>query len=253
MSSIAGSVFALTVAQAQEPEAQPPPNVLIVVVDDAGYSDFGAYGGDARTPAIDSLAAQGTRFSRFYATPLCGPSRAMLLTGADNHEVGIGTINETMTSSLETLPGYTMKLDPASLTLAERLRDAGYQTFATGKWGIGKPESSLPLGHGFDRSHVLDASGADNWEQKPYIPMYDTAPWYEDDEPITLPEDYYSSEYIVDRTIDILDEADPDRPFFVYLGFQAMHLPVQVARQYTEHYRGRFDQGWDVMRTQRAE
>ncbi|MGF1467332.1 MAG: sulfatase-like hydrolase/transferase, partial [Sandaracinaceae bacterium] len=173
-------LVALTVgsgALAQEP-APPRPNVLIVVVDDAGYSDFGAYGGDARTPTIDSLAAEGTKLARFHATPQCGPSRAMLLTGSDNHEVGIGTINETMTESLEELPGYTMKLDPDGLTLAERLRDAGDQTFATGKWGIGKPGSSLPLGHGFDRSHVLDASVADNWEQKPYIPLYETAPWY---------------------------------------------------------------------------
>ncbi|MGF1469739.1 MAG: arylsulfatase [Sandaracinaceae bacterium] len=240
-------------ALAEDEPASPPPNVLVEVVDDAGYSDFGAYGGDAETPAIDSLAEQGTKFSRFYATPQCGPSRSMLLTGSDNHEVGIGTINETMTASLEGLPAYAMALNPESLTLAERLRDAGYQTFATGKWGIGRPGSSLPLGHGFDHSHVLDASGADNWEQKPYIPLYDTAPWYVDGEPITLPDDFYSSEYIVDRTIELLDQADPDRPFFAYLGFQAVHVPVQVSRTYTERYAGRFDRGWDVMRLERAE
>lgn len=245
---------AATNALAQEPRPESPrPNVLVVVVDDAGYSDFGAYGGDARTPVIDSIATQGTKFARFYASPQCGPSRAMLLTGSDNHEVGIGTINETMTSSLEKLPGYTMVLDPESLTLAEHLREAGYQTFATGKWGIGKPGSSLPEKHGFDRSHVLDASGADNWEQKPYIPLYDTAPWYVDGEPITLPEDFYSSEYIVDRTIEMLDQADPNRPFFAYMGFQAVHVPVQVSREYRERYTGRFDRGWDVMRAERAE
>ncbi len=230
-----------------------PPNVIIVVVDDAGYSDFGAYGGDARTPAIDALAAQGTKFSRFYASPQCGPSRSMLLTGSDNHEVGIGTINETMTSALEALPGYTMRLNPAGLTLAERLRDAGYQTFATGKWGVGKPGSSLPPDHGFDRSHVLDASGADNWEQKPYIPLYTTAPWFVDGEPLTLPEDFYSSAYIVDRTLELVDQADRDRPFFAYIGFQAVHVPVQVSREYRDRYAGRFDRGWDLMREERAE
>ncbi|MEL6342387.1 MAG: arylsulfatase [Myxococcota bacterium] len=229
------------------------PNVLIVVVDDAGYSDFGAYGGDARTPVIDGLARRGTKFARFYASPQCGPSRAMLLTGSDNHEVGIGTINETMTSSLARLPGYTMKLDDGALTLAERLRSAGYQTFATGKWGIGKPGSSLPEKHGFDRSHVLDASGADNWEQKPYIPLYHTAPWYENGEPITLPEDFYSSEYIIDKTIEMIDDADPNRPFFAHVGFQAVHVPVQVSREYAQRYDGQFDRGWDVMRRERAE
>jgi len=114
----------------------------------------------------------------------------MLLTGSDHHEVGLGTINESMTRELRGLPSYAMVLDPRSVTLAERLRAAGYQTLATGKWGIGKPGSSLPHLHGFDRSHVLDASGADNWEQKPYLPLYDTAPWWEDGEPVTLPEDF---------------------------------------------------------------
>jgi len=239
--------------EAEDAEPRRQPNVLIVVVDDAGFSDFGAYGGEANTPVIDGLAGRGAQFARFYASPQCGPSRAMLLTGSDNHEVGIGTINETMTAELAELPGYTMVLDPRGLTLAERLHDAGYQTFATGKWGIGRPGSSLPEMHGFDRSHVLDASGADNWEQKPYIPLYETAPWWKDGERITLPEDFYSSEYIVDRTIELIDEADPDRPFFVHLGFQAMHVPVQVSAEYRSRYTGRFDRGWDVMRAERAE
>ncbi|MEO0601111.1 MAG: arylsulfatase [Myxococcota bacterium] len=244
-------LFVLAPAPAQEP-APERPNVLIVVVDDAGFTDFGAYGGDARTPVIDALADQGTKFARFYATPQCGPSRAMLLTGSDNHEVGIGTIHETMTEELRDLPSYAMRLDPDSLTIAERLRDAGYQTLATGKWGVGKPGSSLPQHRGFDRSLVLDASGADNWEQKPYLPLYDTAPWYEDGEPITLPEDFYSSEYIVDRTMELVDEVDPEQPFFAYVAFQAIHAPLQVSRSYSDHYRGQFDRGWDVLRTERG-
>jgi arylsulfatase/uncharacterized sulfatase len=236
------------------PEPPPPrPNVVVVVVDDTGYTDFGAYGGDAKTPIIDGIAARGTKFARFYASPQCGPSRAMLLTGADNHEVGIGTIRETMTPDLEKLPGYTMVLDTGALTLAERLRDAGYQTLATGKWGLGKPGSSLPEKHGFDHSYVLDASGADNWEQKPYIPLYDTAPWFKDGQPVTLPEGFYSSEFIVDRTIELIDQADPARPFFAHVGFQALHAPVQVSREYRDKYDGQFDRGWDALRLERAE
>ncbi len=229
------------------------PNVLIVVIDDAGYSDLGAYGGHAHTPVIDALAARGTKLARFYATPQCGPSRAILLTGSDNHDVGIGTINEALSPDLRELPAYRMVLDPDSLTLAERLREVGYHTLATGKWGIGAPGSSLPPAHGFDRSHVLDASGADNWEQKPYIPHYETAPWFENGEPIALPETFYSSEYIVDRTIALLDEAPADQPFFAHVGFQAVHLPVQAPREYTERYDEVFDAGWDQLRTERAE
>ena len=253
------ATFGSTRAAAQDTDAPdtdlPPsrrPNIVLIIVDDAGYSDFGAYGGDASTPVIDGLAKRGTKFACFYASPQCGPSRAMLLTGSDNHEVGIGTINETMTDELASLPGYTMKLDSGSLTLAERLGDAGYYTVATGKWGIGKPGSSLPGLHGFDRSHVLDASGADNWEQKPYIPLYDTAPWYADGQPITLPDDFYSSEYIVDRTIELIDAGNPDTPFFAHVGFQALHVPVQVSREYRDRYDGRFDEGWDVARANRS-
>ena len=95
------------------------PNVLIVVIDDAGYADLGAYGGEAKTPVIDALAARGTKFARFYASPQCGPSRAMLLTGSDNHEVGIGTINEALPRRMRGLPGYTMKLTEESAVSTE--------------------------------------------------------------------------------------------------------------------------------------
>ena len=244
----------ITFATALSARATTPtrPNVLLVVVDDAGYSDLGTYGGDASTPVIDALAARGTKLARFYTSPQCGPSRAMLLTGSDNHDVGIGTINEALSPNLRDLPAYSMRLAPESLTLAERLNEAGYYTVATGKWGIGKPGSSLPGEHGFDRSHVLDASGADNWEQKSYIPHYETAPWWADGKPIKLPRDFYSSSYIVDRTIDLLNEAPPNAPFFAFVGFQAIHLPLQVAREYTERYSGRFDAGWDEHRRKRA-
>ena len=233
--------------------AEDRPNVLIVVVDDAGYADFGAYGGEAATPAIDALADRGTRLSRFYATPQCGPTRAMLMTGADNHAVGIGTINEAMTPELEGLPEYALTLDPSTLTIGERMQEAGYFTIATGKWGIGKSGSSLPSDHGFTRTHVLDASGADNWEPKPYMPVYDVAPWYEDGERITLPDDLYSSAYIVDRTLELLDEVPADTPFLAIVGFQAIHLPVQAPLEYIDRYNGRFDAGWDVLRGDRGQ
>jgi arylsulfatase/uncharacterized sulfatase len=231
------------------------PNVLLVIIDDAGFSDLGAYGGDASTPVLDALAKRGTKLSRFYTSPQCGPTRAMLLTGSDNHEVGIGTINEAMPPDpvLRAHPSYAMKLSPRSETLAERLRAVGYFTLATGKWGLGKPGSSLPQDHGFERSHVLDASGADNWEQKPYLPLYDTAPWWADGVPVTLPNDFYSSEYIVDRTIDLLTQGPEGKPFFAHVGFQAVHLPVQVGREWTDKYNGRFDAGWDELRRARAE
>lgn len=229
------------------------PNVLVVLLDDAGFMDFGAYGGDAATPNIDRIAQQGAKFSRFYMSPQCGPSRAMLLTGRDNHEVGLGSIPEALDPDLRSHPGYSMIWKDGTPTIASRLREAGYQTFVTGKWGIGEVGTNLPHRFGFDRSFVMDSTGGSNFDHTPYLPLYDRVEWFEDGEPVTLPEDFYSSRGIVDRMIDYLDEADPGRPFFGYVSFQAIHLPIQAPTEYTERYSGRFDRGWEVMRKERLQ
>ena len=108
------------------------PNILLVLFDDVGFTDFGTYGGYARTPNIDALARQGTKFSRFYSSPFCGPSRAMLMTGMDNHQVGIGTLVETVTPEMQKFPGYSMKWKDDQKTIDSRLSQAGYQTFVAG-------------------------------------------------------------------------------------------------------------------------
>ena len=149
------------------------PNILLVLFDDVGFTDFGAYGGYARTPTIDALARQGTKFSRFYSSPFCGPSRAMLLTGMDNHQVGMGTLVETVTPEMKKYPGYSMKWKDDQKTIASLLSKAGYQTFVTGKWGIGKTGANLPNRFGFDRSYVMDATGGSNYDASPYLPGYD--------------------------------------------------------------------------------
>ncbi len=224
------------------------PNIILIVVDDAGFMDFGAYGGDTHTPNIDALAARGVKFSRYYTTPLCGPSRASLLTGMDNHIVGMGTLNEIRLPEMEGHPSYSMRLAPETETLAERLQSAGYQTYAIGKWGIGEAGKNLPPEHGFDRSWVLDATGAQNWSHKPYIPIDVAVPWYEDGKPVTLPEDYYSSQIIIDKTISYLEQSNKNAPFFAYIGFQAIHVPIQAPLEYIEKYNGRFDMGWDALK-----
>ncbi|OJI92965.1 arylsulfatase/uncharacterized sulfatase [Planktotalea frisia] len=229
------------------------PNILLVLLDDAGFMDFGAYGGDASTPNIDALADRGAIFSRFYTSPQCGPSRAMLMTGRDNHEVGLGSIPETLSPEMRQYPGYSMRWEDGLPTIASRLKEEGYQTFISGKWGIGDIGQNLPHRFGFNRSFVIDATGGSNYDHTPYLPLSDTTNWYEDGKPITLPEGFYSSEGIVDRMINYLDEADPQKPFFSFLSFQAIHFPIQVAPEYRDRYDGRFDEGWDEMRKQRLE
>lgn len=241
-------------ARAEQPSVRP--NVVLILVEDAALMDFGVYGGEARTPNIDRLASAGTLFTHYRTSPLCAPSRAMLLTGIDNHRNGVATIPEVLPPEHRGKPGYGLRLEPDAITVAERLRRAGYRTYMTGKWHLGSGEGELPPSHGFQRSFALDASGADNWEQKPYMPYYDTAPWFEDGKPATLPARFYSSEFIVDRMIDYL-EADraqgraEDDPFFAYVAFQAVHIPVQAPRAYTAHYEAVYDKGWDSIREAR--
>ncbi|WP_341711391.1 arylsulfatase [Erythrobacter sp.] len=236
-------------ASARNPTTRP--NIVLVVVDDAGFMDFGAYGGDARTPTIDGLATRGTALSRYYTSPQCAPSRAMLLTGMDNHSLGIGSIVEMLSPEMRGLPAYSMRLRPAARTLAEVLQDAGYFTFASGKWGIGEIGQSLPDKNGFERSYVLDATGADNWQERPYLPLYSTVEWFEDGKPTTRRNNDYSSKFIVDRAIEYLDQAAEDRPVFAYVAFQAIHIPIQAPTADIDRYNGTFDQGWDKLRAER--
>ena len=230
------------------------PNVVVILVDDAGLTDFAPFGGEAKMPAIQTLAERGIKFSNYHTSPLCAPSRAMLLTGIDNHRTGIATIPEVLTANQAGQPGYSMFLEPGVRTLADRLKAEDYRTYMTGKWHLGSGAQDLPNSHGFDRSFALDASGADNWEQKPYMGYYDFAPWYEDGKPADLPEDFYSSKFIVDRMIRYLEsDKQPNRrqPFFSYLAFQAIHIPVQAPREVTDSYNGVYDQGWHQLRKMR--
>lgn len=253
---LAGLSLAIGLALSADAPAQTSapaqPNFVVIVIDDAGFTDLGAYGGEARTPNIDALASRGAMFSRYYSSPLCAPSRAMLLTGADAHRTGVSTIPEVLPPEHVGRPGYTMRLEPGVTTVAERLRGAGYRTYITGKWHLGHGPGDLPNDHGFDRSLVLDASGADNWEPRPYMPYYATAPWFEDGAPAEMPRDFYSSELIVDRMIAYLDaDRAGGAPFFAYLGFQAVHIPVQAPREFTARYDGVYRDGWEALRQQR--
>lgn len=239
-------------AQTQTPAAPTRPNIVVIVIDDAGFTDLAPYGGEARTPRISALAQRGAQFTRYYSSPLCAPSRAMLLTGVDAHRTGVSTIPEVLPPEHRGQPGYTMRLEPGVTTLATRLQASGYNTYITGKWHLGHEEADLPISHGFDRSLVLDASGADNWEPRSYMPYYRDAPWYEGAARAEMPANFYSSELIVDRMIEYMEaDRDNDEPFFAYLGFLAVHIPLQAPAEYTAGYDGVYDAGWEALRDQR--
>ncbi len=227
------------------------PNILIVLFDDVGFSGLGPYGSDAKTPNIDRLARSGTIFSRYYSSPFCGPSRAMLMTGMDNHQTGMGTLTETVTEEQAKLPGYSMVWNDDQQTIATVLSGAGYQTYVSGKWGIGAKGKNLPDRFGFDRSYVMDSTGGSNYDRSHYLPGYPKVSWYEDGKPTELPEDFYSSRNLVDQMIRYIGEGDADQPFLGFLSLQAVHIPVQAPAEFIDRYDGVFDAGWDVMREQR--
>jgi arylsulfatase/uncharacterized sulfatase len=238
-------------AQQQAPTAARRPNIIVILVDDAAFMDFGVYGGEARTPNIDRLAASGAMMTNYHTSPLCSPSRAMLLTGMDSHRTGLSTIEEVLPPELKGKPGYTLSLEPGVLTIADRLKLVGYRTLMSGKWHLGHGDGDLPNHHGFDRSLALDASGADNWAARAYMPYYKDAPWFEDGAPAKLPDEFYSSELLVDRLIKYIDEGERSSPYFGYIAFQAVHIPVQAPKAFSDNYAGRFDSGWEATRRAR--
>lgn len=229
------------------------PNILLIVADDMGFSDPGVYGGEISTPNIDTLASEGIQFSNFNVAATCSPTRSMLLTGVTSHKVGMGNMKEIMADNQKGQPGYETWLNDQAVTLPTLLHDAGYRTYMAGKWHLGGRPESLPNARGFDRSVALLESGADNWEAKHYLPA-GTATWVEDGQPISLPDDFYSSFYYADKMIEYLSsEPDSDKPFFAYLAFQAVHAPHHAPEAYVEKYANTYQLGWDAIRQQRYE
>jgi arylsulfatase/uncharacterized sulfatase len=230
------------------------PNIVVLVADDWGYSDVGAFGSEIATPNIDTLAREGVRFSDFHVTASCSPTRSMLVTGVDNHRNGVGNMPETMPDEHLGKPGYSGVLNDNAITVASLLKDSGYNTYITGKWHLGKTPDTLPDKRGFERSFIQADSGSDNWEERPYAPLYDKAAWFENGQPAHLPKDYYSSTFIVDKAMDyIAADRQDGKPFFAYLGFQANHVPVQAPKDIIDKYRGRYDQGWTALRQARRD
>ncbi|ARN76426.1 arylsulfatase [Oceanicoccus sagamiensis] len=231
------------------------PNIVVILADDLGYSDIAPYGSEINTPNLDQLAQQGLRFSRYYTSASCAPTRAMLLTGVDSHRAGVANIAEALTPAQSHSPFYRGTLNHNVVTIATLLKDAGYHTNMTGKWHLGHEDPGLmPSQRGFEQTVMMPFSGGDNWTQQSYLPNYQKTLWFENGKEITLPEDFYSSEFIVDKAIAQIEKHRGDKqPFFSYLAFQAVHIPVQAPREYTEKYLNTYQSGWSTLRAQREQ
>ncbi len=225
------------------------PNVVVVLLDDLGFSHFGCFGSTIDTPNIDGLAAGGLRYTNFHVTPLCSPTRAALLTGRNHHEVGMRSVSNFSTG----FPNMRGQVSNHAATMAEVLRDEGYATFALGKWHLCQMENASAAGpfdqwpcqRGFDRFYGFLDGETDQFH--PEL-VYDN---HSVDPPKGVADGYHLSEDLVDHAIGFVHDTKsirPDRPFFMYLAFGATHAPHQAPDEYLAKYRGRFDQGWDAIR-----
>lgn len=228
------------------------PNVLLILVDDLGYSDLGAFGSEISTPNIDQLAQEGKILTNFHATPLCATSRAELLTGADHHLVGMGTLPES-TYFYAGDANYKGNLTDNTLTVAQVLHDSGYHTYMAGKWHLG---AGGPVKWGFEQSFSMDYTSAfgSNYAATTARPESAARAYYENGTQATLPADFYSSDYFVNRLQSYIGANHGDgKPFFAYLAFQAVHFPLQVPDAYLGLYKGKYDAGYDAIRNARLQ
>jgi arylsulfatase/uncharacterized sulfatase len=228
------------------------PNIVLILADDLGFSDTAPYGSEIPTPSISELAAQGVTFTNHHMAASCAPTRGMLLTGVDSHLNGVPNIPESIPPVQAEHANYRGTLNHNVVTIATLLKDAGYHTYMAGKWHLGKTPDLLPSRRGFERTIAMVDTGADNWDKKPYLPMYKKANWFGDGKEIDLPDDFYSSKFFVDKTIDFIESNRADgKPFFSYVPFQAVHMPVQAPQAYTDKYMGKYDEGWTLLRERR--
>ncbi len=244
-----------TLADSEPWFAEPPhpgegaPNVVIILLDDTGFAQFGCYGSSIETPHVDALAADGLQFTNFHVTPLCSPTRAALMTGRASHAVGMRSVSNFQTG----FPHQLGHVAHDAATLAELLHDAGYATFCTGKWHLAPmeqcsaagPFDNWPLARGFDRFYGFLEGETDQFHPELIA----------DNHPINPPggpeDGYHLSEDLVDQALAMIADAKgvrPDRPFLHYLPFGATHAPHQAPPAYLAKYRGAFDEGWDVAR-----
>ena len=228
-----------------KPKGDQKPNVMIILLDDVGFGHLSAFGGPYRTPNIERLSKAGLRYTNFHTTALCSPTRAALLTGRNHHSVGMATITETASDQ----PGYNGRIPRSAATLATMLQMNGYETYGLGKWhltpqpesGIDGPFDRWPTSMGFNHWYGFQGADTDQW-----------APGlWNDTKPVEPPHDgkYHLTTDLADHAVNfVTQQANSDKPFFLYFAPGAGHAPHQVAKEWIDKNRGRFDEGWDVAR-----
>ncbi len=232
------------------PREDARPNIVLIMLDDMGFSDIGCYGSEIRTPNLDSLAERGTRYTNFTNCARCCPTRASALTGLYPHQVGVGFMtygnryNQAIYESVGA-PQYQGHLNRHCVTIAEALGSSGYQTFMSGKWHVGTREGERPTDRGFDRFYGILGGACNYWRPDPENLRYG-------EEPVeNLPDDFYSTDYFTRYAVRFIRQADASRPLFLYVAYNAPHWPLHAWPEDIARYSGSYMMGWDELRRRR--
>lgn len=230
----------------QEKEITKKPNIVLIVADDLGFGDIGCYGGDIKTPNIDKLSHRGIKFSSFHTAPMCAPTRAMLLSGNDNHIAGMGS-----QGNVTKVFGYEGRLTNRIVTIPALLKQSGYHTYMAGKWHLGKTPESNPHQKGFEHSFVLLEGAGNHYNNR--SALYNKLSSYtEDGNPTSWTEGNYSTDFYTDKLIEYIDSDKRDnKPFFAFAAYTSPHWPLQVDKKYWEKYKGLYDDGYEKLRERR--
>lgn len=237
----------------QSPDRRP--NIVLIVTDDMGFADIGAFGGEIATPNIDALATAGVRFTNFYTHTSCSPTRSLLLSGVDTHLNGLGNMSEWIAPNQKGVPGYEGVLNHDVVTLPELLKESGYHTYMVGKWHMGKDPDKIPAARGFERDFSLLDGGGNYWGMTNVTANSPRLVFTEDGRYLTsLPDDYYATRTYTDKMIGYIDSNRGDgKPFFAYVAHQAPHDPYHLPRKSRNGHVAQYDKGWDAVRRERLD
>ena len=231
------------------------PNVLLIVVDDMAFNDLGLFGSEIRTPNIDALAREGVILTNFHVAPNCSPTRAMLFSGTDSHNAGLGNMAEDLSPNQKGNPGYEGYLNFQVAALSELFLDAGYNTYMTGKWHLGLTQETSPAARGFEKSYAMLQGGGGAFANMVPIVGPGIALYQENNVKLEeLPEDFYSTRFYTDLMQEYISaDLDDGKPFFAYLAYTSPHWPLQAPQESIAGYKGVYDAGYDVLLEKRLQ
>lgn len=243
-------LFVMLGAVARSQTSGSKPNIIVILSDDMGFSDIGCYGGEIQTPNLDKLAQNGIRFTQFYNSGRCCPTRASLLTGLYPHQAGIGRMLDDYN-----LPGYRGDLGNDAVTIAEVLKPAGYNTFMVGKWHVARLNDELdrknwPLQRGFERFYGT-IQGAGNFWDPPFLTRDNKLISPFADPEYQPKEKYYYTDALSDNAVKFINEHNSQKPFFMYLAYTAAHWPMHARERDIAKYSGKYDKGYASVRGER--